>query len=439
MKSKVRPSDIPEWDGRDSSALRWFADIQEFAANGGYIPWQMAPHMWQRLKEGSGPRLWYQTLAPDLKAYMRQHYLHFLTVVRSHYLGDRWLQLLNSEYRVQAFRQKGHSKETPLDFIQWWILYVRMLLHVPVGGHEEVQEVMEKAPVSWKTILNVQAQPFVVHLQARVREMSPQLIDAHRMVNRQALTEDMLLALLRSMGHMPPRKRARPQTKSTIPDEQGTDADSPRNETDPLNVDSMVIRELYATTKKRQRPPPKGGYPFPRNDLQSVVRPPPSPCKCCGSPLHWDRECPHYSKWEAKFGKRAQIGETHSGDDWEHQPLYDTAFEELNRSAAFSPYVEAALLEDRWTGHDQLVALGLASEPSSRVATPLWRKRTAYVEDEEEAPETVPGGVAVAYLIEDVDERVATNLEGTEEALPSPHELSDVAPAKAKPIWVEPR
>jgi hypothetical protein len=58
-----------------------------------------------------------------------------------------------------------------------------------------------------------------------------------------------------------------------------------------------TMKQVYQALKKRQRPPPKGGYPFAKNDhvTTKMGRAPPSPCKVCGSANHWDRECPDWN------------------------------------------------------------------------------------------------------------------------------------------------
>jgi hypothetical protein len=64
----------------------------------------------------------------------------------------------------------------------------------------------------------------------------------------------------------------------------------------PVRDGAETIKQVYQTLKKRQRPPPKGGYPFSKNDhvTTKMGKAPPSPCKVCGSANHWDRECPDW-------------------------------------------------------------------------------------------------------------------------------------------------
>ncbi len=70
MKYELRSDDLPEWDGRPSSALEWFATVQEVAGMGGWVPFQMGQYLWLRLKDGSDVRAWYSMLTPDWKSWM---------------------------------------------------------------------------------------------------------------------------------------------------------------------------------------------------------------------------------------------------------------------------------------------------------------------------------------------------------------------------------
>ena len=107
--------------------------------------------------------------------------------------------------------------------------------------------------------------------------------------------------------------------------------------------------ECYQIAKKRQCPPPPDGYKFARRDnVVSTVRLPPSPCKCCGSSKHWDKECPHYHVWMKKYGKgrerEVRLAEGGTGADTykeeTFESLYDSAFDNLNERAGFSFYLD---------------------------------------------------------------------------------------------------
>jgi hypothetical protein len=69
-----------------------------------------------------------------------------------------------------------------------------------------------------------------------------------------------------------------------------------------LSEGQATVRQVYQTFKKRQRPPPKGGYPFSKNNhvTTKIGRTPPSPCKVCSSANHWDKECPDWNVYIEK-------------------------------------------------------------------------------------------------------------------------------------------
>lgn len=112
------------------------------------------------------------------------------------------------------------------------------------------------------------------------------------------------------------------------------------NEEDPLEAEgvpvplrnneegdgSEVIKQAFAALQKRQRPPPKGGYPFPKNDhvLTKMGREPPSPCKVCGSAKHWDRECPDWNVYIEKQKRGVLLVSAEESD--ESNVLYHSAY-----------------------------------------------------------------------------------------------------------------
>lgn len=210
----MKVEDIPEWDGNRSKAIQWISDVQEIAGVGGYVPYQMGQHLWLRLKEGSPARAWYYTLSLAWKTWMKRYHLNFLSAVKTNYLGDRWMEERSAEYAMQRFRQEGHTRETPLEFIQRRILYTRMLVPMRVvGGPEEVRIVMEKAPTVWKTIVVVETVPSVMELQTRLSDLETQLIEAVR--PPLAVSRDALVGALRELGLGSYVRRNNPNANST--------------------------------------------------------------------------------------------------------------------------------------------------------------------------------------------------------------------------------
>ena len=86
-----------------------------------------------------------------------------------------------------------------------------------------------------------------------------------------------------------------------------------------ISSDPEAIREAFQVLRKRQCPPPKGGYPYSKNDhvTTKLGRLPPSPCKVCESDNHWDRECPDWDVYQAKQQKSAYRIELSKEEDLE--------------------------------------------------------------------------------------------------------------------------
>ena len=64
---------------------------------------------------------------------------------------------------------------------------------------------------------------------------------------------------------------------------------------------------------------------FSKNDhvTTKMGRLPPSPCKCCGSSNHWDKECPDYTIFMERTTKSGYINEQSSVmDDEPYQSAY---------------------------------------------------------------------------------------------------------------------
>ena len=156
IRNELKQDQLPVWDGNKDTAIEYFWKIQQLAALEGDIPVALGYWLWKSLKENSKIWMWFTTLPFSEQSKMRTHYLHYLKGIKDNYLGRSWQINMNRKYESQAFRQEGFERESPPAFIVRRIMYTRMLVASDDGGPTEVYLVMQKAPISWGPILNLE-------------------------------------------------------------------------------------------------------------------------------------------------------------------------------------------------------------------------------------------------------------------------------------------
>ncbi|KAJ7675478.1 hypothetical protein B0H17DRAFT_840960, partial [Mycena rosella] len=276
---KLKINSLPEWDGNPDTTIDYFWEVGQMAALEGWMPKALGFWLPSRLKKGSSVQLWFSTLASAKQVEMRKHYLTYLQTIRERFLGRKWQLLMNLKFEQQAFRQEGHKKESPQLFVNRMIRSIRMLVNSDDGGPMEVFLIMKKAPIRWSTILVIENIKSSEELYDKVNEHNEALIEALCADFSNAVTSQNLVATLRRLGvNMDPSRSHNAFRQANLT--SATDADEPVGRSDqvdpkdsaPLESDSNEaneqesIRSVYNTFKKRQRPPPKGGYKYPKND-----------------------------------------------------------------------------------------------------------------------------------------------------------------------------
>ena len=327
IKTELKVEQLPEWDGNHWTTIDYFWQIQQLAYLGGWLPEALGYWLWFRLKDSSPIRRWFVTLPLAHQSYMRSHYLRFLKGIKDGFLGHRWQLKMNNYYNAQSFRERNHERELPSEFIIRRIIYTRMLLSVDAGGPLEVFYIMRKAPVSWGPILLLSSIKDLSELYSRVTEHEEALLEAY-CVSKGGHTPsiDNIVTQLKQMGFVQERqshqRRANvveyiPNTDSMpLPSTDDVVSASPTT-LDDLSSGQHVLREAYQVLRQRPRLPPKGGYPFSKNDhiTTKMGKMPPSPCKCCGSANHWDKECPDWNTYLERAKRSANSVEIWSEDE----------------------------------------------------------------------------------------------------------------------------
>ena len=358
MKTELKVEQLPEWDGNHWTAIEYFWQVQQLAHLGGWIPEALGYWLWFRLKDGSPVKKWFVTLPLTHQSYMRSHYLKFLKGVKDGYLGHRWQIKMNNYYNSQTFRERNHERESPSDFILRRIIYTRMLLSVNSGGPLEVFYIMRKAPISWGPILLVSSIKDSSELYSRVTEHEEALLEAYRVSKGgQTSSIDQIAIQLRQMGFVQENQRSYPRRANLT---QNATEENPASKEDANIITSLqdfsspqhILHKAYQVLQQRQRPPPKGGYPFPKNDhvTTRMGKMPPSPCKVCGSANHWDKECPDWNVYLEKAKRSANAVEIWSED--ESEKTYATAYsillnEKLAESVVNEPFLQESLSQQQ--------------------------------------------------------------------------------------------
>ncbi|KAJ7444690.1 hypothetical protein FB451DRAFT_1413084 [Mycena latifolia] len=329
---RIKIEQLPEWNGDHKTAVDYFWDVGQLAALEGWMPEALGYWLPSRLVKGSAVHTWFSTLPTERQKDMRAHYLNYLRWIKDKFLGKKWQVVANLEFEQQAFRQEGHEKESPQQFFGRRTRHVRMLANADDGGPMEVFLVMRRAPLVWSTILVLENIKMSEDLYEKINDHDTALVDAFKRDSSgsEALTTHNLAATLRRMGFTQASSSANRRANLAVVEESKVSetkeiaGSSILEEPEPSESQdgAETVKQVYQTLKKRQRPPPKGGYKFAKNDhvTTKMGKLPPSPCKVCGSSNHWDRECPDWDayleKSESKSAK-ADLAEIASEDDQE--------------------------------------------------------------------------------------------------------------------------
>ncbi|KAJ7236964.1 hypothetical protein C8J57DRAFT_1247465 [Mycena rebaudengoi] len=347
---KLKVADLPEWDRSQDTAVQYSWEVSQKAALGGNIPQVLGYWLGSRLVKGSPIQLWYSVLPARDQALMRTHYILYLQGIKDGYLGSTWQRRMNRLYEGQRFRQRGFELESPQNFITRRIMYTRMLVNTDDGGRGEVYHVMEKAPVSWSTVLVLENIATSTQLYSKATEHEQSLIHASKMEASKLLTAENLGAALKAHGFSVDKPRYAHQAQlgskelPDLPDNEAiawSEANTPEED---LSNDDLVLRQVYQVLKDRPKPP---SPPYARDDsvMTKMGKLPPSPCRLCGSPKHWNKECPNYVVYDAGIRRNAKMSEVipPSGDE----TMYQNAFTILLNQAITQSAVDFEDLGNR--------------------------------------------------------------------------------------------
>jgi len=361
IKTELKVEQLPEWDGNHWTAIEYFWNVQQLAYLGGWLPEALGYWLWFCLKEKSTVRTWFVTLLIMHQTYMHSHFLRFLKGIRDGFLGSHWQLKMNNYYNSQNFRERRHERESPTEFVVRRIVYTRMLLSVDLGGPLEVFYIMRKAPISWGPILLLSGIKDSSELYSRVTEHKEALLEAYQVSKGgPTLSLDNIVTHLKQLGLVNDRQSFPCQANFTenLPNRPSSSEEIGEsvNVSSQTSPDLHILHEAYQVLQKRQWLPPKGGYPFPKNDhvMTKMGKLPPSPCQTCGSANHWDKECPDRNVNYEKMKRTANS--TELSTDSKSDKAYTTAYAILLNERLAGEVVDQSYLQESLHQQDFKVA-----------------------------------------------------------------------------------
>ncbi|KAI5892232.1 uncharacterized protein SCHCODRAFT_02445444, partial [Schizophyllum commune H4-8] len=81
----------------------------------------------------------------------------------------------------------------------------------------------------------------------------------------------------------------------------------------------LAVAYSVVATREKQKGPTT--YPFPRESFKSKKKPP-APCRACGSPFHWNRDCPRWGDYQ----KQNPAGYLADAEDMDADRAYNVAY-----------------------------------------------------------------------------------------------------------------
>ncbi|TFY54605.1 hypothetical protein EVJ58_g8762 [Rhodofomes roseus] len=389
LDQKISRDSIPEWNGSLNTILIYLHKMNNLARKNESVARDLGAAAPDRFT-GRAER-WWQLLDFDTQKMYSLNWWKLYEGIKLQFFTHKFTVSLRTQYDGQRFRQPGHEKELPMDFVDRRLLYHRHITSLPQEPDYEIAAVMHNAPPTWSTVLSLDSIRTIAALMSRVADKTDELIAFASMAPVRTTQYEQLLRL--------PSSKTEPRNFSSsrrafaadgVWTGANFDHDDDVNSTpEPLAASEHTAPALSSDQSAREalalnsqprksstrpprgagRKPPAAGYRFPRNDSVKSKKAPPGDCRVCGSPYHWDRDCPHWNEYDVS--RRALL----IGPEYDCDELENEEYEE-----AFVAYICSNLSNARLSSASRVNALRAEGE---ELQAKMNQQRTSKVECED--------------------------------------------------------
>ncbi|THU86040.1 hypothetical protein K435DRAFT_586315, partial [Dendrothele bispora CBS 962.96] len=299
LNEKINLNLIPKWDGKGDTLIDYLVAMSELAEKGQRLSQDLAT--WASEGWTGDVRNWWLSHSPETRSYLRSDWSNLLEGICDYFMNQNWMAARRKEFADMTFRNRGHSLETPVQFVQRRKRIAMVIYPEDASNHAMmIDYILRNIPESWKPTLNSNLCLSTEALVAQAKAFEDTLV-AHwknetRIERMQVYMESNPAKATRSY-----KKRAYSSQGKVV-----AEIDETKEEVDPheLGEDSetdscsanVVSRRKSAKDAASKPPWPKEPV-FPKDDSVKTEKPPPDGCYICGSLFHFGRQCKRYGEW----------------------------------------------------------------------------------------------------------------------------------------------
>src|SRR6266852_4603042 len=222
--------------------------------------------------------VWWHGLTQEERNERTEHWPMLCDAARESLLAASWVEKQWVRFHAMRYQQAGHEKEAPAQYFSRKVKRRRILMPIyPDTPDEEcafeVLDLWTHCPTSWAAHIDTTLCPTAAELIKVATDKREQL---------QASNVTNLSRLVRAeMQRQQQRRFANAQLANIM------------EENEDFALEGLVADAKPTSSKNPTRAP--GSYPYLLSNNRSR-KTPPRPCRNCGSPLHYDRDCASWRK-----------------------------------------------------------------------------------------------------------------------------------------------
>ncbi|TFY50594.1 hypothetical protein EVJ58_g10979 [Rhodofomes roseus] len=193
LDQKISRNSIPGWDGSHKTVLIYLHKMNNLARKNDSIARDLGAAAPDKFT-GRAERWWQLLDFPTQKLYSSDWWKLY-EGIKLQFFTHKFEVSLRTQYDGQRFRQPGHDKELPMDFVDRRLLYHRHLTSALENPAFEIAAVMQNAPPTWSTVLSLDSIETIAALMSKVADKSDELIAFASMAPARTSQYEQLLHL----------------------------------------------------------------------------------------------------------------------------------------------------------------------------------------------------------------------------------------------------